>query len=96
MVCVFVGLWVCGCVNEVCVEVTGRGERCVGVGMGVWVCGCVNEVCMEVTGCGERCVGVGVGVYLEMWVSEFWTSDIVANTHYMSTVCLTQFGQNVG
>ena len=26
--------WVCGCVNEVCMEVTGCGDGCVGVGVG--------------------------------------------------------------
>ena len=28
--------WVCACVNEICMEVTGFGDVCVGVGMGVW------------------------------------------------------------
>ena len=33
--------WVCGCVNEVCMEVTGCGNGCVRVGrcLGVWVGG---------------------------------------------------------
>ena len=30
---------VCGCVNEMCMEVTGCGDGCVGVGVGVFVCG---------------------------------------------------------
>ena len=38
----FVGWWVCGCVNDVCMEVTGCGDGCVGFGVGVcsgkWVC----------------------------------------------------------
>ena len=37
----------CGCVNEVCMEVTGCGDGCVGMGVGVcfgvWVGGWVSE-----------------------------------------------------
>ena len=29
-------VWACGCVNKVCMDVTGCGGGCVGVG--VWVC----------------------------------------------------------
>ena len=36
--------WVCGCVNEVCMELTGCGDGCAGVGwVCVWRCGWVSE-----------------------------------------------------
>ena len=36
--------WVCGCVNEVCMEFTGCGTGCVGVGwVCIWGCGRVSE-----------------------------------------------------
>ena len=34
--------WVCGCVNEVYMEITGYGDGCVKVGVGVWVGGWVS------------------------------------------------------
>ena len=50
---------------------------------------------MEVTGCGDGCVGVGVsvhlGVWVDAWVSEFWTSGIVYNTHYKHEYSVLNF-----
>ena len=60
----------------------------------VGLCVCVNEVCMEVTGCGDGCIGGRGGCVFQVWISEFWTNDIVYMlilTESMRIVCLTQF-----